>query len=157
MYFLWDFRKKNKTLSKGWSCCKKRVTDFGEFLAIPGCTAGAHNPVKSAQPVKVESKNSGSKEKPDFSKERDAKNYGTEKIISAPPKREILKKDEEKNDDKNVESVHVMKAKVLNSLRSELAKMDLEDKNKAGMSKTVEGLKIMLNTSRDYQNEFLKK
>merc|ERR1712227_703426 len=54
---------------KGWSCCKKRVTDFGEFLAIPGCTAGAHNPVKSAQPVKVESKNSGSKEKPDFSKE----------------------------------------------------------------------------------------
>ena len=50
-----------------------------------------------------------------------------------------------------------MKAKVLNSLRSELAKMDLEDKNKAGMSKTVEGLKIMLNTSRDYQNEFLKK
>lgn len=121
---------------KGWSCCKKRVTDFGEFLAIPGCTAGAHNPVKSQQPVKVESKNSGAKDKPDFSKERDAKNYGTEKIISAPPKREILKKDEE--NDQNAESIHVMKAKILNSLRSELAKMDLEDKNKASLSKTVE-------------------
>ena len=28
---------------KGWSCCKKRVTDFGEFLAMPGCTAGPHS------------------------------------------------------------------------------------------------------------------
>ncbi|KAI9340980.1 HSP20-like chaperone [Pilaira anomala] len=27
---------------KGWSCCKKRVDDFDEFLAIPGCTYGRH-------------------------------------------------------------------------------------------------------------------
>ena len=53
---------------QGWSCCKKRVTDFGEFLAIPGCTAGPHNPNKSEAPVKPDVKNTGSKEKPDFSK-----------------------------------------------------------------------------------------
>jgi hypothetical protein len=28
---------------KGWSCCKKRSTDFTEFLNIPGCTKGPHN------------------------------------------------------------------------------------------------------------------
>lgn len=28
---------------KGWSCCKKRVDDFDEFLAIPGCTFGRHS------------------------------------------------------------------------------------------------------------------
>lgn len=28
---------------KGWSCCKKRVSDFDEFLAIPGCTFGRHS------------------------------------------------------------------------------------------------------------------
>lgn len=28
---------------KGWSCCKKRVDDFDEFLAIPGCTHGRHS------------------------------------------------------------------------------------------------------------------
>ncbi|KAJ1916837.1 hypothetical protein IWQ60_007978 [Tieghemiomyces parasiticus] len=36
---------------KGWSCCAKRVGDFDQFLAIPGCTTGEH----SAAPVeKVE-------------------------------------------------------------------------------------------------------
>lgn len=24
--------------SKGWSCCKRRVLEFDEFLRIPGCT-----------------------------------------------------------------------------------------------------------------------
>ncbi|ESN96302.1 hypothetical protein HELRODRAFT_68024 [Helobdella robusta] len=31
---------------KGWSCCKKRSTDFTEFLNIPGCTTGFHSNVK---------------------------------------------------------------------------------------------------------------
>ena len=26
---------------KGWNCCKKRVADFDEFMAIPGCATGA--------------------------------------------------------------------------------------------------------------------
>ncbi|KAK9356200.1 HSP20-like chaperone [Lipomyces doorenjongii] len=28
--------------SKGWSCCKRRVLEFDEFLKIPGCMAGKH-------------------------------------------------------------------------------------------------------------------
>lgn len=24
--------------SKGWSCCKRRVLEFDQFLKIPGCT-----------------------------------------------------------------------------------------------------------------------
>lgn len=42
---------------KGWSCCKKRSTDFTEFLNIAGCTKAKHNPIK---PVQIEKK----KEKP---------------------------------------------------------------------------------------------
>ncbi len=37
---------------KGWSCCSKRVSTFDEFLAIPGCTTGAHTDiVDSASPA----------------------------------------------------------------------------------------------------------
>lgn len=35
---------------KGWSCCKKRVVDFDEFLKIPGCTTGRHTDEKPVQP-----------------------------------------------------------------------------------------------------------
>ncbi|EDO42059.1 predicted protein [Nematostella vectensis] len=41
---------------KGWSCCKKRVTDFTEFLNIPGCTTSFHNNEKPAAPEKPEEK-----------------------------------------------------------------------------------------------------
>ncbi|CAO3610174.1 unnamed protein product [Cunninghamella blakesleeana] len=37
---------------KGWSCCKKRVSDFDEFLQIPGCTYGKHSNEKPVEPVK---------------------------------------------------------------------------------------------------------
>lgn len=37
---------------KGWSCCKKRSTDFTEFLNIPGCSFGLHNNVKPPEPDK---------------------------------------------------------------------------------------------------------
>lgn len=37
---------------KGWSCCKKRVVDFSEFLALPGCTWSKHTTEKPiAAPV----------------------------------------------------------------------------------------------------------
>ncbi|XP_067853177.1 cysteine and histidine-rich domain-containing protein 1-like [Heptranchias perlo] len=39
---------------KGWSCCKKRTTDFSEFLAILGCTKGHHSNVKPPEPLKPE-------------------------------------------------------------------------------------------------------
>lgn len=39
---------------KGWSCCKKRSTDFSEFLSIPGCTFGKHNNEKPKNEPQVE-------------------------------------------------------------------------------------------------------
>lgn len=39
---------------KGWSCCKKRSTDFTEFLNTPGCLKGLHSNVKPPEPVKEE-------------------------------------------------------------------------------------------------------
>ncbi|XP_045195344.2 cysteine and histidine-rich domain-containing protein 1-like [Mercenaria mercenaria] len=35
---------------KGWSCCKKRSTDFTEFLNFPGCTSGQHSNEKPKEP-----------------------------------------------------------------------------------------------------------
>lgn len=37
---------------KGWSCCKRRTTDFSDFLNIPGCSKGCHSNVKPQQPIK---------------------------------------------------------------------------------------------------------
>uniref|UniRef100_A0A8I5T818 CHORD domain-containing protein n=1 Tax=Pongo abelii TaxID=9601 RepID=A0A8I5T818_PONAB len=41
---------------KGWSCCKRRTTDFSDFLSIVGCTKGRHNSEKPPEPVKPEVK-----------------------------------------------------------------------------------------------------
>lgn len=35
---------------KGWSCCRKRTTDFTEFLGIQGCAVGCHSNVKPPEP-----------------------------------------------------------------------------------------------------------
>uniref|UniRef100_A0A803SKM6 CHORD domain-containing protein n=1 Tax=Anolis carolinensis TaxID=28377 RepID=A0A803SKM6_ANOCA len=35
---------------KGWSCCRKRTTDFSEFLSIKGCTKGRHSNEKPPKP-----------------------------------------------------------------------------------------------------------
>lgn len=42
---------------KGWSCCKKRTSDFTEFLNIPGCTTGRHCNVKPAPPPSTANQN----------------------------------------------------------------------------------------------------
>ncbi len=36
---------------KGWSCCKKKVISFEEFMAIPGCSCGSHVEEKPAPQV----------------------------------------------------------------------------------------------------------
>ncbi|KAL4657345.1 cysteine and histidine-rich domain-containing protein 1-like [Arapaima gigas] len=46
---------------KGWSCCRRRTTDFSDFLSIPGCTKGSHNQEKPPELVKPEVKISGEK------------------------------------------------------------------------------------------------
>ncbi|XP_026208151.1 CHORD and p23_melusin_like domain-containing protein [Anabas testudineus] len=37
---------------KGWSCCRKRTTDFSEFLSIKGCTRGRHSDTKPQEPLR---------------------------------------------------------------------------------------------------------
>ncbi|XP_061566377.1 cysteine and histidine-rich domain-containing protein 1 [Cololabis saira] len=37
---------------KGWSCCKKRTTDFSEFLSIKGCSRGRHDNVQPQEPLR---------------------------------------------------------------------------------------------------------
>jgi len=37
---------------KGWSCCKKKCTDFTEFLNIKGCTVSKHSNIKPPEPEK---------------------------------------------------------------------------------------------------------
>ncbi|XP_033739622.1 cysteine and histidine-rich domain-containing protein 1-like [Pecten maximus] len=59
---------------KGWSCCKKRSTDFSEFLSIPGCAKGKHNEVKPPEA-----------EKPPKS--------DNEVIVCAPPRQPVKPKD----------------------------------------------------------------
>ena len=39
---------------KGWSCCKKRVISFEEFMDIPGCSCGAHVPEQKKPQVSGE-------------------------------------------------------------------------------------------------------
>ncbi|XP_061902769.1 cysteine and histidine-rich domain-containing protein 1-like [Entelurus aequoreus] len=61
---------------KGWSCCKRRTTDFSDFLGIAGCTKGPHNKEKPPEPVKPDV----DEQKPKFS----------EYIISAPKPQEAI-------------------------------------------------------------------
>uniref|UniRef100_A0A8B9QEX9 Integrin subunit beta 1 binding protein 2 n=1 Tax=Apteryx owenii TaxID=8824 RepID=A0A8B9QEX9_APTOW len=49
---------------KGWSCCRKRTTDFSEFLAIKGCTTGYHSKEKPPEPVSQEETSDKPKAKP---------------------------------------------------------------------------------------------
>lgn len=37
----------------GYSCCKKRVISFDEFLTLPGCTSGSHSTEQTARPAPV--------------------------------------------------------------------------------------------------------
>uniref|UniRef100_A0A8C5XT01 CHORD domain-containing protein n=1 Tax=Microcebus murinus TaxID=30608 RepID=A0A8C5XT01_MICMU len=71
---------------KGWSCCKRRTTDFTDFLSIVGCTKGRHNSEKPPKAVKPEVKTSEKKElselKPKFQ----------EHLIQAPKPVEAIKR-----------------------------------------------------------------
>ncbi|MBN3297469.1 CHRD1 protein, partial [Amia calva] len=49
---------------QGWSCCKKKTTDFSEFLSIKGCTRGRHSnekPQETLQPEVTSDKANGSR------------------------------------------------------------------------------------------------
>jgi len=37
---------------KSWDCCKKKSTDFTDFLNFPGCATGFHNKIKPEKPAR---------------------------------------------------------------------------------------------------------
>ncbi|TWW74655.1 Cysteine and histidine-rich domain-containing protein 1 CHORD domain-containing protein 1 [Takifugu flavidus] len=101
---------------KGWSCCKRRTTDFSDFLSIVGCTKGPHNQEKPPEPVKPEVKSSG--EKKDVN---DQKPKFNEYIISAPKPQEAIRRPSPD------EATVRLKQKVSDSLKQALAKLKLTE------------------------------
>ncbi|VCX10784.1 unnamed protein product, partial [Gulo gulo] len=102
---------------KGWSCCKRRTTDFSDFLSIAGCTKGRHNSEKPPEPVKPEIKTTEKKElselKPKFQ----------EHIIQAPKPVEAIKRPSPDEPMTNLE------LKIAASLKQALDKLKLSSGN----------------------------
>ncbi|XP_063288820.1 integrin beta-1-binding protein 2 [Pelobates fuscus] len=102
---------------KGWSCCKKRTTDFSEFLAIQGCTKGPHSNEKPLEPLRPEV--SGNK-----SKSESGSNSCTEIIVQGPKSAEKMQKERPSAQ----EQMRPLTFKVSRSLEEVLEKLRLETK-----------------------------
>ncbi|KAM9331870.1 cysteine and histidine-rich domain-containing protein 1 isoform 1-T2 [Pholidichthys leucotaenia] len=118
---------------KGWSCCKRRTTDFSDFLSIVGCTKGPHNKEKPPEPVKPDVKLSGEKEFEDQKPKFD------EFIISAPKPQEAIHRPSA--DEPMVRLQH----KVAASLKQALEKLKLSEN--ATEKKEENGDEIKVGTS----------
>ncbi|XP_007936282.1 cysteine and histidine-rich domain-containing protein 1 [Orycteropus afer afer] len=119
---------------KGWSCCKRRTTDFTDFLSIVGCTKGRHNSEKPPEPVKPEVKTTEKKElselKPKFQ----------EHIIQAPKPIEAIKRPSPDEPMTNLE------LKISASLKQALDKLKLSSGNEED-KKEEESDEIKIGTS----------
>ncbi|XP_030609796.1 cysteine and histidine-rich domain-containing protein 1 [Archocentrus centrarchus] len=97
---------------KGWSCCRKRTTDFSEFLSIKGCTRGRHSNVKPQEPLR-----------PEVSSDKgEIKNADSQEIIYQGPKSaETLQRERPSSD----EPMTKLPQKVSPSLTQALEKLDI--------------------------------
>uniref|UniRef100_A0A669DJG2 Zgc:92429 n=1 Tax=Oreochromis niloticus TaxID=8128 RepID=A0A669DJG2_ORENI len=97
---------------KGWSCCRKRTTDFSEFLSIKGCTRGRHSDVKPQEPLR-----------PEVSSDKGEIKYadGREIIYQGPKSAEMLQKERPSSDEPMTKLPH----KVSASLAQALEKLDI--------------------------------
>ncbi|XP_051649048.1 integrin beta-1-binding protein 2 [Manacus candei] len=100
---------------KGWSCCKKRTTDFSEFLSIKGCTKGFHSKEKPPEP-------SSQGETSDEPKAKPAK----ELIFQGPKSAEKMLRERPSSD----EPRQLLPIKVSRSLEQALEKLNLSSKDK---------------------------
>ncbi|KAK7106933.1 cysteine and histidine-rich domain-containing protein 1-like [Littorina saxatilis] len=114
---------------KGWSCCKKRSTDFTEFLNFKGCTTGSHSNVKPPEP-----------EKP-----AKDENVGEEDIVVEPPRQKLPKPVAPSERPSSAEPMQRLKATVATSLRTQLEKLKLEGQADAGSNET-EGKDVAIGT-----------
>ncbi|XP_067051495.1 cysteine and histidine-rich domain-containing protein 1-like [Acropora muricata] len=100
---------------KGWSCCKKRVTDFTDFLNIKGCTASRHSNVKPPEPEKPKT---------------DEKPLGLDEVIKVePPKRKPIKTQPVERPSDDLPKTQLKKT-VTESLKKALLKQKEEAENK---------------------------
>ncbi|XP_043107029.1 cysteine and histidine-rich domain-containing protein 1 isoform X2 [Puntigrus tetrazona] len=102
---------------KGWSCCKRRTTDFSDFLSIAGCTKGPHNQEKPSEPVKPEVKSSVDKSV------NDVKPKFNECITQAPKPLESIRRPSPD------EPFSVLQQKISPSLKQALEKLKLTEEN----------------------------
>ncbi|KAL2079030.1 hypothetical protein ACEWY4_024774 [Coilia grayii] len=103
---------------KGWSCCRKRTTDFSEFLSIKGCTRGRHSNEKPQEPLKPEVSSE---------KEGQKQHNGTEIIYQGPKSAETLQKERPSSDEPKTK----LEVKVSPSLSQLLEKMEITQKEEA--------------------------
>ncbi|OXB54235.1 hypothetical protein ASZ78_006198 [Callipepla squamata] len=94
---------------KGWSCCKKRTTDFSEFLSIKGCTKGFHSKEKPPEPSQEETSDKP-KAKP-----------SAEIIVQGPKSAEKMQRERPSSD----EPRQLLPIKVSRSLEQALEKLSL--------------------------------
>ncbi|XP_067404032.1 integrin beta-1-binding protein 2 isoform X1 [Emydura macquarii macquarii] len=99
---------------KGWSCCKKRTTDFSEFLSIKGCMKGYHSNEKPPEPFRPEETSDKLKAKPN-----------TELIIQGPKSAEMMQRERPSAD----EPSQPLLIKVSRSLEETLEKLNLASKD----------------------------
>ncbi|XP_037116258.1 cysteine and histidine-rich domain-containing protein 1 [Syngnathus acus] len=100
---------------KGWSCCRKRTTDFSEFLSIKGCTRGHHSNEKPQEPLL-----------PEVSSDKaDSKHgNGQEIIYQGPKSSEKLQRERPCSDEPKTK----LPLKVAPSLAKELEKLNMNEK-----------------------------
>uniref|UniRef100_A0A0F8B449 Cysteine and histidine-rich domain-containing protein 1 n=1 Tax=Larimichthys crocea TaxID=215358 RepID=A0A0F8B449_LARCR len=100
---------------KGWSCCRKRTTDFSEFLSIKGCTRGRHSNEKPQEPLRPEVSSDKGEIK---------QTNGPEIIYQGPKSAEKLQKERPSSDEPKIK----LPQKVSPSLTQVLEKLDLNKK-----------------------------
>ncbi|XP_077355803.1 cysteine and histidine-rich domain-containing protein 1 [Festucalex cinctus] len=100
---------------KGWSCCRKRTTDFSEFLSIKGCTHGHHSNEKPCEPLlpEVSSDKVGGKHA-----------NGQEIIYQGPKSSEKLQQERPSSDEPKTK----LPVKVAASLVTALQKLDMNER-----------------------------
>ncbi|XP_025896714.1 integrin beta-1-binding protein 2 [Nothoprocta perdicaria] len=102
---------------KGWSCCKKRTTDFSEFLAIKGCTKGYHSKEKPPQPLSREETSEKPKAEP-----------AAELIVQGPASAERRQRERPSSD----EPRQLLPIKASRSLQQALEKLELRAQERDG-------------------------
>uniref|UniRef100_A0A8C5IZC0 Integrin subunit beta 1 binding protein 2 n=1 Tax=Junco hyemalis TaxID=40217 RepID=A0A8C5IZC0_JUNHY len=115
---------------KGWSCCKKRTTDFSEFLSIKGCTKGFHSKEKPPEPSSQEKSSDEPKAQP-----------AKEIIVQGPKSAEKMLRERPSSD----EPRQLLPIKVSRSLEQALEKLNMSSEDRTlestctGKDKLMEG------------------